>query len=136
MRTNPLLILRHRYPTWISLLMLIGLMMLSCTSYDSRVYLNDEAEWSLDDIQIRETISDSGLRKVTLSFTNVSENDMFLKYRFIWLDAFGIPVSEGILSRPAVKDIGSEVNHLFSISGIAPNDQVVDWRLNVAAIEK
>ena len=135
MRTNQLLIVWSRYPTWISLLILIGLMMISCTSYDPRLHLNDEAESSFDDIQIRETFSDNGLKKVTLSFINVSENDMFVKYRFTWLDASGIP-SEGILSRPAVKNIGSEENQLFSISGIAPNDQVVDWRLNVAAIEK
>ena len=136
MRTNQLLIVWSRYPIWISLLILIGLMMISCTSYDPRLYLNDEAESNFDDIQIREIISDNGLKKVTLSFINVSETDMFVKYRFTWLDASGIPVSEGILSRPTVMDIGSEENQLFSLSGIAPNEQVFDWRLNVAAIEK
>lgn len=71
---------------------------------------------------------DSGLLEVHVTARNRVNQDVKMNYQFDWLDDGGRQVASGSSRR---KRVAVEAMRRFTMSGVAPNERVSDFRLYV-----
>jgi|AntDeeMetagen285_2_1112576.scaffolds.fasta_scaffold00133_6 uncharacterized protein YcfL len=80
----------------------------------------------VEDLHVRR--ADSGLLEVQLSGRNRLDSVILMNYQFDWLDEEGRQVQTGMSRKMPVSAEG--LRH-FTISGVAPREEVTDFRLYI-----
>jgi|GEM_PF-655720 len=112
----------------ICFLALLGLS--GCASHDhpEQVHMDGSLAGIIQIESLHQRRGESGLLEVQLTGRNVLDRVMLMNYQFDWLDAEGRKVDSLLSNR--VRFTADRLRY-FTIDGIAPNEDVVDFRLYI-----
>ncbi|MFE8070354.1 YcfL family protein [Marinobacteraceae bacterium S3BR75-40.1] len=107
------------------LLALTGLFLAGC-SQSPVIQVDPALDGYVDVEDVHQRVNSAGLLEVQVTAKNTTDKPLAMYYQFDWLDEDGRSVPS-LLSRK--NRITADKNRWFSINGVAPKPEVVNFRL-------